>query len=240
MTITIITATLNAEATIAELIKSLSEQTDKDYCWLVQDGFSTDRTLDIIRNSNIENISIESKKDFGIYDALNSAVKRCKTDYYLVIGSDDKLNPSAIENYKKSILKNNSDFVAAAVDSGSRRITPSTNKGWLFGMCGVASSHSVGLLIRTAAHQKYGYYSHRFPIVADQLFVKSALNKGASINRESFLAGFYNDNGFSGQSILQFHFEFAVMQILTEKHKFIQFLIFLLRIFKNWKLIFKS
>uniref|UniRef100_UPI00344E8CBA glycosyltransferase n=1 Tax=uncultured Thermosynechococcus sp. TaxID=436945 RepID=UPI00344E8CBA len=46
--LSIITATYNAESDLPNLIASLVAQTDADFEWVVADGNSTDRTLELI------------------------------------------------------------------------------------------------------------------------------------------------------------------------------------------------
>ena len=73
--LTVITATYNAEKYLPNLIKSLREQTCKDFEWIVADGSSTDRTLELLSEVKDLNLVVSSEPDFGIYDALNRAIK---------------------------------------------------------------------------------------------------------------------------------------------------------------------
>jgi hypothetical protein len=228
--ISVITVTKNASANINRLIASLEKQTDQDFTWLVQDACSDDGTLDLVNNAAVKCKIIESRPDSGIYDGLNSAIRRCISEYYLVVGSDDELFDDAICQYKASVACTNYDLVAAKIFVGDRIICPKSNLGWLFGMRGVASCHSVGLLIRTGLHEVHGYYSARFPIVADQYFVKSALHAGATITRKGFIAGKYALGGYSGQSSYGYLFEFTSMQFQTEKKKLLQTLLLIIRL----------
>ncbi len=74
MSITIITCTLNAEKYIKDLILSLENQTDKNFKFLIKDCNSTDETVNLVKNSNLDSQIIISE-DFGIYDGLNQAIK---------------------------------------------------------------------------------------------------------------------------------------------------------------------
>jgi glycosyltransferase involved in cell wall biosynthesis len=232
--ITIVTATLNAGLYLPDLIKSINNQTDLNFNWVIQDGGSVDETIALISGSGVSNIDLVVSQDFSIYDALNKAVQRVKTDYYLVVGADDTLSHDAIELFKYHSATFPA-LVAAGVNSNGSTLVPGTRSSWLYGMSGIASSHSVGILIRTNLHKKYGYYSNRFPIVADQYFIKTVINNGEEIVRSNFIAGTYGSDGFSGKSLLQFNFEFALMQMRTEKFPALQFILFLIRICKNWK-----
>ncbi len=96
--VTIVIATLNCEALIEDCIKSIRLCCENDVEILVQDGGSTDKTLEILQSLEINFVS---EKDNGIYDAFNKALKRIKTKWVLFLGADDKLliNPNKLIHY---------------------------------------------------------------------------------------------------------------------------------------------
>jgi glycosyltransferase involved in cell wall biosynthesis len=104
--LSIIIPTFNSAATIGRCLGSIGNQTFSDFEIVVQDGFSTDNTLEIIRNfqqanSRIE-VQTERAKDRGPYDAMNRAVSRARGTWLYFLGSDDELND---ENVLKEALK---------------------------------------------------------------------------------------------------------------------------------------
>lgn len=89
--ISIITVSYNAASTIEATILSVIKQTYPLIEYIIIDGKSTDRTLDIIKKYN-KNISFWiSEKDGGIYDAMNKGLKIATGDYLLFLGADDRL-----------------------------------------------------------------------------------------------------------------------------------------------------
>jgi glycosyltransferase involved in cell wall biosynthesis len=236
VSISVVTVTLNAAATLRGLVESLRNQHDHEFTWTVFDGGSSDGTVDIVRNCGLP-VKLVVGRDFGIYDALNQCVQRADTDYYLVCGADDVLYPHAIASYRASVERRNDrvDFVAASVDMDHRVLRPREGLGWLLGLPGIASSHAVGLLIRTDLHAEIGWYSRKFPIAADQLFVKTAYRRGCVIARESFVAGRYGTGGTSGSDMLGMLTEAFRVQRLTERGKLLQVLLFILRLLKHYR-----
>ena len=99
MKISIVTATYNASQQIPRLVSSLRSQTNKNFEWIIADGGSTDSTLDTIREIDDLNIIVDSKKDFGVYDALNRAIQIASGKYYVVMGADDYFYKDAIDKY---------------------------------------------------------------------------------------------------------------------------------------------
>src|ERR1035437_7932232 len=110
MLVSIITATFNSGAFIHNLADSLVTQTDHNFEWLIADGGSTDGTIDILKNYPQLNIKVIQREDFGIYDAINGAIKKCAGEYYVVAGSDDYFYSDAISNFKREITSGNADM----------------------------------------------------------------------------------------------------------------------------------
>lgn len=93
---TIITSTWNAAATLPRLLDSLAAQTCRDFNWIVQDGASSDATLDIVERyrDRLPEILAVSGRDAGIYDAWNKAIDRWQDklgEWILFLGADDAL-----------------------------------------------------------------------------------------------------------------------------------------------------
>ena len=231
--LSVITATYNAEKFLPRVIKSLQEQTDKDFEWIISDGASSDSTLEILKSTEGINIKVISGEDFGIYDALNRAIKACNGEFYLVIGADDELYPNAIQNYKEAI-EDGVDIITACVDTDNGKIEPNSGPRWLKAQAHYVSGHAVGSIYRTSLHQKFGYYSRKFPIAADQLFVLTAANHGVKIKAIKSIVGKFSNDGVSSIDILGTICEIYRIQIAMAENKFLQTILFILRLIKNF------
>ena len=95
--ISIITVCYNSENTIQKTIESITNQTYQNIEYIIIDGKSTDRTLEIINNNKGKISKIVSEKDNGIYDAFNKGLKLYTGDLVGFVNSDDILTPNAIE-----------------------------------------------------------------------------------------------------------------------------------------------
>lgn len=92
MKISVITATYNSAATIADTIESLLGQDYTDWEHVIADGGSTDGTLDIIQSYADRyrgRLSLVSEPDRGIYDAMNKGISRVTGDVVGILNSDD-------------------------------------------------------------------------------------------------------------------------------------------------------
>jgi len=88
MKITIITVSFNSEATIQQTIDSVLAQEYPNVEYIVVDGASKDRTVEILQSYG-DGIKYISEKDKGIYDALNKGLRLATGDVVGTIGSDD-------------------------------------------------------------------------------------------------------------------------------------------------------
>jgi len=233
--IAIVTATFNSEAVLPGLIQSLQAQTDNNFEWVVRDGGSTDRTVELIREAQESGmkVNVRSEPDFGIYDALNRGIRETLATHYLVAGSDDQFEVDAVARYRASLLESQAPFVAANIRSASRTIRPKggsllLNKQWVF-----VAGHSLGVLIAKEMHDRYGYYPKKYPIGADQYFLEKAYLAGERFHQADFVAGTFGEGGVSSVDVLGSLTEsFRIHVDLTGK-VLLNFLVFSLRLLKN-------
>ncbi len=97
-TISIITVTYNAEKYVEPTIKSVLSQTFKDLEYLIIDGNSSDRTMEIVEKHKHNIDQVISEKDSGVYDAMNKGLKMAQGKYVLFLNAGDELSkPSILE-----------------------------------------------------------------------------------------------------------------------------------------------
>jgi len=98
--ITILTTTYNRANEINQLYKSLLNQTNKSFKWLIIDDGSQDNTLNVIQNFSTEYLPITylHKKNGGKHTAINFGLKFVDTELVMIVDSDDTLTNDAIES----------------------------------------------------------------------------------------------------------------------------------------------
>lgn len=89
MRISIITVSYNSEQTIERTIKSVVEQNYDDIEYILIDGGSSDRTVDIIKKYERHISFWISETDEGIYDAMNKGLRHSTGDIVAFLNSDD-------------------------------------------------------------------------------------------------------------------------------------------------------
>ena len=205
------------------------------------DGGSQDGTIEFLEQIHDLPLIFHSEQDFGIYDALNKAIKKARGEYYLIMGADDALAPDGVANYKKLIDDTGADILTASIQrEDGKVIAKPWGPPWLTGQKAYITDHSVGSVYRKSLHDhpNVGFYSRCYPICADHLFVKRAANSGAKIATGSFFAGYFGSNGISSRDYVGRLTESFRIQLETEQ-KGPQVALFLLRLIKNMPKFFQ-
>ncbi len=106
---TVVTVCRNEENTIEDTIVSIINQEYSNFEYIIIDGASTDKTVEVIdsyrkpiKEKNIPFVFI-SERDNGIYDAMNKAIKIANGTWTIFINAGDEL-------YDKSVLKSISKY----------------------------------------------------------------------------------------------------------------------------------
>lgn len=89
--ISIITVCYNAEREIEATLKSIKEQSFKNYEYIIVDGASRDNTLKVISQSGVEPTHLVSERDKGIYDAMNKGLALAQGEYLMFLNAGDSL-----------------------------------------------------------------------------------------------------------------------------------------------------
>lgn len=104
--VSIITVVYNGVKTLEETINSVLKQTYPNIEYIIIDGGSSDKSIDIIKSYAEHITHWVSEKDNGIYDAMNKGIKASTGDLIGIINSDDWYEPNAVENVVKAYAAN--------------------------------------------------------------------------------------------------------------------------------------
>ena len=108
MTVSIITICFNSEAVIKKTIESVLNQTYTDIEYIIIDGASKDKTVEIAESYKDTfaekgiDYKIFSEPDKGIYDAMNKGIAKATGELVGLINSGDFYEPQMIETAVKA------------------------------------------------------------------------------------------------------------------------------------------
>lgn len=95
--ISIVTITYNSEKTLEETINSIKAQNYENLEYIIVDGGSKDKTLEIVEKHSDVVTKVISEPDEGISDAFNKGVAMAEGELVGIINSDDLLFEGALD-----------------------------------------------------------------------------------------------------------------------------------------------
>lgn len=193
MLVSIITVCFNSEKYIEQTILSIIDQKYDEIEYIIIDGHSQDRTLEIINKyaqlypSLIQYIS---EPDSGIYNAMNKGLAIAKGELIGIINSDDWYEEGAVEEVVNAYKRSGS-----AVYHGIQRTY--FNEEIIDLKCTSSSQLHKGMIEHPTCfvpkyfYDQYGFFDEAYRYVADYEFMLRLQRKGVPfIVIEDVLANF--------------------------------------------------
>jgi len=170
--ISLITVCYNADATIRRCIESIVSQNFKNIEYIIVDGASTDKTIDIINKYKDHTSIFLSEHDNGIYDAMNKGIKLASGDIVGMLNADDFFaNDSVLSEVALAFKQQEADIVYGNLDYIDSR--QKTVRKWrsdkykpLMFNWGWMPPHPTFYCKRNLFND-YGFYSMEFGSAAD-------------------------------------------------------------------------
>ncbi len=240
--ISIITVTKNSEKFLKQNISSVDSQNYKNFEHIIVDGNSKDRTLKIIKSHKKKVKLIRNKNDRGLYHAMNVGIKNSSGDIIGILNSDDIYFKNTLRIVNKYFNKHkNLDFLFGSVYK--HKLLSGYNPNIINWSFGFYSTHSVGFFIKKKSQLKVGLYDLNYNYSADyDLFlrmIKKFKLKGLSTKKDEIF-GRFRPGGLSSRiNFLDYLIECNKIRLSNGQNFFQVYLIFLLRVLKNFKRIIK-
>jgi glycosyltransferase involved in cell wall biosynthesis len=183
--ISVVTAVYNRADTINQAVESVQSQTYPQIEHVIQDGGSTDGTLEVIKRVANDSTHLQSERDGGIYDAINRGIGRATGDVIGLMHSDDFLADALVLQRVADALADPGvdgvygDLQYVSADDPTRVVrhwrsgdyTPSKLRlGWM-------PPHPT-LYLRREVFDRWGLYDTSFRIAADYDAMLRYLVKG--------------------------------------------------------------
>ena len=200
-----ITITYNSEKTLEETIKSVLGQDVEDLEYIIVDGKSTDRTLEIVERYRDDRFKVISEPDEGISDAFNKGLKMATGEIVGIINSDDLLADGALakvlncfeEHPQAQVVYGKGKRLYA--DGHTRDYLPLDLKKFAYKMPLVHPS----VFVRKQAYDTYGGFNTAYRYCMDRAVLFTMYRGGADfVYLDEFLS-FYRMGGVSHKQYLK-------------------------------------
>lgn len=238
--ISIVTASFNSEKTIADTLESVLNQVYKNIEYLIIDGGSTDKTIQIIKSFEDRfngRLSWISEPDGGIYDAWNKALKLFTGDWISFVGSDDILLDNAISDYVSAMNTDSQlNFISSNVLLVKQNLEPIRliGKPWSKKIRSYNCIAHVGCQHHKSLFAHTGTFNSDYRIVGDYDF----LLRCEDIIRPHYMSittAKVREAGISGRNILRVAKEVLKTKITNKSQPtficYIRYMIMLLKYF---------
>lgn len=197
--LSIITINRNNATGLKKTIESVISQTYADLEYIVIDGASTDRSVNVIKANEAKITYWISEPDSGVYNAMNKGIAASKGKYCLFLNSGDWLyNSNSLFSVHAKV--NTAQIVSANIIQhiGNRMVKTyfpkKLHKHYFF----YNSLPHPSTFISRSLFDEIGYYNELHKIVSDWEFFLLAIEKNSSsFKKLSECISVYNLEGMS-------------------------------------------
>ena len=192
MNFSIITIAYNSAQTIERTLKSVLAQTYTDFEYIIVDGASKDKTMDIVKQYEPlfeGRMKWVSEPDTGIYNAMNKGIIRSTGEIIGIVNSDDWLEPNALQILVDEITRDSSnrekiltgEVLFHYVDGTTQHYPTSYERYEYF-----AKRYRMGLnhpatFVPRVIYDKIGIFDERFKLYADADFIIRCCKAGVGV-----------------------------------------------------------
>lgn len=193
----VITVVRNAVSTIEDCIKSVENQSFRDFEYIVVDSLSDDGTSELI-SKHLDSIDkYVREKDSGIYDAMNKAIAMCEGEYIGIINADDAYFEDSLKRIHAAITKNPE---AEIIYGGVEFLSPGTGS-LLVDHSNLAQTMIAhpSCFVSTHIYRELGAFDSSFKIAADYEFMLRAFSAGVVFHNTGENLAKYRPGGASAK-----------------------------------------
>jgi len=202
--ISIVTITYNSEKTLEETIQSVVSQDYSNLEYLIIDGGSKDKTLDIVEKYRDRISLVISEPDKGISDAFNKGIRNATGEIIGIINSDDLLLPGALkalaENYDSEIGVYRGNTIVWNDETNTKIVAKPTMRFPLYSIRKKIVCHP-STFIAKKIYNEYGGFKESFKYMMDvdlliRLYKNDVLFKYINYDLAAFRLGGTTNNSY--------------------------------------------
>ena len=202
--ISIITVVFNGEKHIGRTIESVTGQSYANVEYIIVDGKSTDKTLEVIAGyQGIDQLVSES--DSGLYDAMNKGLKLATGDYVWFLNSGDQVYAADTVENMVAGLRGMPDVIYGGTmiideqqhEIGDRRLKPPEKLSWKSFRQGMVVCHQSLIVKREIAPD----YNLEYRLSADIDWAIRASKEAKAIHNSELILSRFLEGGLTRHNI---------------------------------------
>ncbi len=208
--ISVITVVFNGEKHLEETIKSVIYQTYENIEYIIIDGGSTDRSIEIIRQYEDKIDYWVTQKDFGIYDAMNKGISLARGELTNLLNSDDyyaddHVITKTIEHFKPG----NSILIADTLIINNNKSSVFIFNGNINKLYYQIPFMHPSCFIPLEIYRKKGLYSLSYKVASDVDLLMRLIYNGVTMQKLPFIAVAMRQEGASNSNFVAGRVEYA-------------------------------
>ena len=173
--VSVVMSVYNEERHVEEAIRSILDQTFKDFEFIVVDDGSTDKTPQILRSFSDPRLKIIRQRNMGLTKALNRGISLAEGEYIARMDADDVSLPERLERQVKFLDENPEVGIVGTayyeIDAEGRILGrerfPTRDEDLRKVLIRYNPFFHASVMIRRTVFEKVGLYDESFPYAQD-------------------------------------------------------------------------
>ncbi len=204
--VSIITVVYNSELYIEKTILSIINQEYSQFEFIIVDGGSTDRTIEIIQKYEKFITKWISEKDNGLYDAMNKGIKMASGEYLWFINSGDEVYSNTVlqeilpnAHFLPDIIYGETEIIDYKGQSlGMRRHSAPEKLNWKSLKHGMLVCHQSFIVKKEIVED----YNLNYKYSSDFEWLIRILKKAATIHNSGLILSKFMDGGQTSRTLI--------------------------------------
>ncbi|MFO7668346.1 MAG: glycosyltransferase family 2 protein [Bacteroidales bacterium] len=202
--VSVITIVFNGERHIGRTVESVTSQTYELVEYIIIDGNSTDKTLEIIAGYKGVDLLV-SESDSGLYDAMNKGLRLATGDYVWFMNSGDQIYSNDTVERMMEGVTGMPDIIYGGTmiideqqkEIGDRRLKPPVKLTWKSFRQGMVVCHQSIIVKRDLAPE----YNLEYRLSADIDWAIRATKSAAQIHNSNLILSRFLEGGLTRHNI---------------------------------------
>lgn len=194
--VSVVTVVLNGEKYLEQTIQSVLSQSYDNIEYIIIDGQSKDKTLEIIKKHESKIDYWSSEKDGGIYYAMNKGIAHANGDIIGILNADDFYSSDTILNVVNTFLNTDADVFHGDIiflnDHQETRMQPDIHK-----MMQQPSVFHPTCFVKKQVYSKIGDFNTEYKISADYDFLLRCLKSNVKFEYIPQVLTYFRPGGMS-------------------------------------------